>query len=343
MKKNVMILTGILACMVLAGCSSQKDATSPQTTTETTTTEDTKTTDAKDTVSDTDNSEKGGSNFTPTKSLEDLKNIENDGLRVNYSEGYIERAKIQMTRLQGMKNYYAETKDITISTTINLLDKTDLAAIEGNGIPYGMPFIKPNDDGTSNIFLPATQEGVIIDATLKFVDMLPEDTKKLFEEAGYTNEDAIKTFVDLVGLHEVGHSVAFAYDMAKYPRWFNEFMATYFAYAYMVEKDPALAKVWMGNASIAYLDGSTPEYTKLAEFIERGPGGMTSANYDWFQKQFTILVSRIYDVKGLNFGEEVQKALTEDNYTLEELLTVLDTITPAFTDWANEVDSQYSN
>ncbi len=268
-----------------------------------------------------------------------LEVIDNDGLVVNYSKGYEDKAKMQMERLVKIRNYYNDKLDINIDTKIFILDREDKDRIAGEEIPYGMPFVV---DSTSEIFLPATEEGVIIDATLKYKNMLPEESKRLFKEAGYTPEEAIKMYPDLIGMHEVGHTVVFNYfkdNSMKYPVWFHELMATYSSYGFMVEKYPGLAKVWIGNSYIRYLDGTKPEYTTFNEFDLYAPEHMSSANYDWYQKQINLIVMDLYKEEGIGFYKRLRDTMTKDSYTSDELITELKKISPVFGKWVESLDS----
>lgn len=330
MKKRHLVVP-ILVAGMLIGCTAQ-----PQDTTSTTDTTDS-TEISEEATTEENNSEKQGGReeFTPTKTVEELPTIEEDGITVHYSEGFKEKAEEQLARIKAMKEFYKEQKDIDIVTTVNVLDEEDKNAIAGQGIPYGMPFVIPaSADKENEIFLPATQEGCIIDATLIYKDMLTDTTLKLFKEAGFEDpEDAIRIYPDLIGLHEVGHAStfeAFGDEVKDYPRWFNEFMSTYYSYSFMMQNEPELAKVWIGNAYISYLDGTSPEYTDFKDFEKLGPAGMTQANYDWYQKKMNLVIAKLYDEMGLDFHDKAIEMLTADSYDTDEILEVLNTITPLF-------------
>lgn len=269
-----------------------------------------------------------------------LPELTKDGLTVHYSKGYKDKAELQMERLLAMRNFYNDKMNLKIETTVNILDREDKDEIVGPEIPYGMPFVV---DATSEIFLPATEEGVIVDATLKYKDNLPKESLELFKKADYTPEEGIKKYPDLIGIHEVGHTVVFEvfHDRTgKYPVWFHELMATYASYSFMSEKYPDLANLWMANSYIRYLDGSKPQYTTFNEFALYAPEHMTSANYDWYQKQINFIAKDLYDEMGLEFFNIAKNKLTKDQYTSEEMLEELQTLSPAFKKWVKALDDK---
>jgi len=60
---------------------------------------------------------------------------------------------------------------------------------------------------------------------------------------GVSYERAAATFVDLSGLHELGHYLAFQYGIDTPSRWLHELMATYFGYGFLVDKQPDLQRI----------------------------------------------------------------------------------------------------
>lgn len=267
--------------------------------------------------------------FVNPVNLKHLDSLEKAGMVVVYSEGARDRAEEQLQRLSNINAFYKNLYNIDIQSKVFLLNQVDLEKGIGDILPYGMPVVfEPEKDGDPNaIYLPATDEGVIIDSTLIFKDIVTDQTRKLFTEAGVSVEEGIKIFPQLIGLHEVGHTVAFELNYTDSISWFNELMATYFAYCYLREKQPDLAKVWEGNSYITYLDGGQPEYKSLADF-ERLYSDVGPANYDWYQKQFALVAEDVFNQYGLEFGERVTEIMKEcPEITSEELFIKLNKLT----------------
>ncbi|WDV47771.1 hypothetical protein PV797_08790 [Clostridiaceae bacterium M8S5] len=263
--------------------------------------------------------------------------IVGEGLRVDYSEGYESKARVQFNRLGSMKSFYKEQKGLDLKINVELLDRNDWAR-EYNDVPYGLPFIMLYT--TPIVVLPATQDGVVVELGLKNKDYVTSDLKKELSDIGYTFEEAVKLFPDLIGLHEVGHSLTFENGNTNLNSWFNEFMATYFAYAYLVNKEPKHANLWKVNAKITYLDGSKPKYTKLKDFDEIY-SDMPVENYDWYQKQFTLLAERVYNSMGLNFIDKVKEVFKDDSVNSEQTFEKLRTISPIFDQWREEMSNKF--
>lgn len=260
--------------------------------------------------------------------------IEENGVKVGYSKGHFEKASLTHKRLSEMKDFFLDEKNIDIKISVDLLDRDSWNDEFKDEIPYGLPFVMSSEEngGSARIVVPATEDGIIVESTLIFKDMLPDSAKDIFDSINYNYEDAIKVFPDLIGYHEVGHTVLWEGEVTGLNHWFNEFMATYCAFAYMIEKEPALAKLWIGNAYITYLDGSEPQLTSLEDF-DTAYCSMHPANYDWYQKKFALLADKVYKEMGLDFFDKVMESFKGVQVTSDETFKKLKEITPLFEEW----------
>ncbi|WDV47770.1 hypothetical protein PV797_08785 [Clostridiaceae bacterium M8S5] len=263
--------------------------------------------------------------------------IKSEGLKLDYSKGYESKAKVQFKRLEAMKSFYKKAKNLDLKVHVELLDKEEWTK-KYKDVPYGMPFVMLEE--TPTVVLPATEDGIIVKNALVYKDNVPSDIKKTLSEIGFTYEEAVKLFPDLIGLHEVGHSLTVENGNTNLNSWFNEFMATYYAYAYLVKEEPKYAKLWKANASITYLDGSKPKYTALKDFDEKY-SQIQPDNYDWYQKQFTLLAVRVYDSMGLDFIDKVKDVFKDDVVDSDETFNKLHTISPIFDQWASEMKNKF--
>lgn len=269
----------------------------------------------------------------PTKQTYD--SIENNGVRVFYSEGYMEKAQLHLERLEAMKNFYNEKVSFDMGFDVYVFDKEDHEKEIEGAVPYGMPFTVPTEEtkGSPWIFMPATDDGVVTQSVIGFVNDLKPETLDYFEKAGYSNEDGIKTYTDLILLHEIAHNVAFSMEIKNLGHWFDETIANYIVLAYLEEKDSDLAAIWNGNAYIAYLNGDSPSQTSLEAF-NSNYGKMDPANYDWYQKEFAKKNIEIYDELGFDFLLKVKEKLAgktiEDS---DKLVEELNEITKVFSKW----------
>ncbi|WDV46810.1 hypothetical protein PV797_03720 [Clostridiaceae bacterium M8S5] len=275
------------------------------------------------------------------KTLDDKNSLECIGsgkLRVKYSKGYLEKATAQYNLLKQMKEFYNEKKGFNLTVEVNLLYRE--AWEKKYDLPYGLPFVMLEE--ISVIVLPATEDGIVVESMLVFKDIVPQNIKDILSEINYSYEDAVKQFPDLIGLHEIGHTLTIENGNDNLNNWFNEFMATYFAYAFMRNKAPELAKLWEANAYITYLDGSKPEYTSM-DALDEVYCDMPVPNYDWYQKQFTLLAEKVYDAMGLDFIDSVRDAFGNDEVKGDETFDRLRTISPIFDEWIAEINAEYNN
>ena len=122
-------------------------------------------------------------------------------------------------------------------------------------------------------------------------------------------------------------------------KWFNEFLASYFAYAYLRQRNLKLATVF--HTMTAEMASVTPKqkHTTLDDF-ERLYVGVGPANYGWYQGKFFERVAQVYDAKGLGFIPESVKAFPTDekaDLTVDVVLARLEKIAPGFLGWAKEL------
>jgi hypothetical protein len=226
--------------------------------------------------------------------------------------------------------FYERTLGITGELHLAVLTPGDWAKVI-TWQPYGIPGVAGEPPVA---FLPATDDNVAANDALSIRGGVSPDTVRLIEAAGRSYEEASRRYVDLVGLHELGHTYARRFGIRTPSRWAGELLATYFAYAYLREHDPAQADVWDGILR-AYRDAVRPKHTTLADF-ERLYFGVGPQNYIWYQARFQQMVRAAYDAQGLDFLRAVRKAFPEAESALtpEETLRRFEKIFPPFREWA---------
>lgn len=197
--------------------------------------------------------------------------------------------------------------------------------------PYGIPGVAGEPPVA---FLPATDDNLAANDALSIRAGVSAETIRLIEAAAGSYEEASRRYVDLVGLHELGHTYASSFGIRVPSRWAGEFLATYFAYAFLREHDPKQAEVWDGILR-AYRDAVRPKHTTLADF-ERLYFGVGAQNYVWYQGRFQELVRRIYDDQGLDFLRAVKAAFPASEtaaLSAEETMRRFAKIHPALGKW----------
>lgn len=269
-----------------------------------------------------------------------LENISKDGIIVIYSEGHKELALNEHNRLLGMKEFYFNKYKTDVSLELALLNRTDWdkgSEFSDGGPPYGIPHVDHNKHDYT-IYVPATDDGALVGFSMQYADQVTDEILNNFSKAGYSYEEGVKLFPKLIGLHEVGHTFVDALGMKDLEFWFNEFMATYFTYAYLAETDESLAKLWVSNGDVAFLDGRVPKYTSLKDLNELGTD-VGVEEYDWYQKEMAQLAKNVYESKGIEFIDDVIKMYNSPDYTSSNTIERLEGITPVFKSWEKELNA----
>jgi hypothetical protein len=264
------------------------------------------------------------------KALEKVRGLNNpfstNKITVYYSPGYKKRALELRALIEGGMQYYEEKLNLRVELSVAVLNQLQWNQVDGG--PYGLPWVS---SPPYVAFLPATPDGVVTASTLSLKKYASPALLKEIKSSGYSYEKASEEFVDLIGLHELGHVYAIALGLRPpYPsKWFSEFLASYFAYAYLRER----------HAMTADLLSTTPrpKYTTLTDF-ERLED-MDPGIYNWYQSKFVQRVGEVYEKKGLSFFSDVRRAFPPEprQLTLEIVLQRLEQISPGFIDWSNRL------
>jgi hypothetical protein len=274
------------------------------------------------------------------QTLEKVQNLKTPALKnkitVYYSPSYKQRAKEIQPLIEDAMRFYEQKLNLRVDLKVAVLDRTQWQQI--TPIPYGLPWVS---DAPHVAFLPATADGVVAADTLRLKEFFTPAMMQKIKSSGFTFEQAAEKTVDLIGLHELGHTYAQQIGIVP-PRpnkWFNEFMASYFAYAYLREKKPKLATLFQTMTADMALVTPPQKHTTLDDFerlyVEVGP-----ANYGWYQGKFFERVVEVYDAKGVSFIGDVRKAFPADEketLTIETVLQRSEKIAPGFINWSKSL------
>ncbi len=108
-------------------------------------------------------------------------------------------------------------------------------------------------------------------------------------------------FVDLIGFHELGHTLTYNYGVEPPNLWLGEFLATYWAYAFIAERQPEWKRVFdlLGRPSAVL-----PQNTSLEDFEHLYVG---VDDYGWYQGMFEARVREIYPELRLRFLNDLRR------------------------------------
>lgn len=257
-------------------------------------------------------------------------------ITIYYADGYEKRASEVRPLVEEMMAFYEKKLGIKKDFSVAVLTRDEWSKIAPPMLPYGLPFT--SRDGAV-AYLPATSDGAVTSAAIALKSSASSATLKKIKASGYDFEQGAMKFTDLIGLHELGHVYTTAYGIKPPTRWLSEFLASYFAYAFLKEKHPKLASLFQAMATDVYSDSVKPEHTSLADF-ERLYAGVGVSNYGWYQGKFLQKAVQIYDAQKLNFLTQVKRAFPADekqDVSQSATLERLEKISSGITSWSQNL------
>ncbi len=276
-------------------------------------------------------------------------------ITVYYSPRYEKKALELRSMLEGMMLYFNDNLKVRMNFTLAVLDapqwdrvvgtmqRRDIfmlevdkpSGLEPFRVPYGIPL---SSTPPNIVFIPATGDNQPTKSVLSVKAAAPESVVKAIRESGLTYEEAAQKMPDMIGFHEVGHNYVDEYGIHATDTWFREFLAHYFAYAFLSKKYPKTARLYLALHE-ALIAGIRPKHTSL-EDLNNLSTGVGAENYGWYQAQLLRMVARVYESKGLSFVGEVKKAFPmseKDPAGMEVGLQRLEKIYPGFVGWSKNL------
>ncbi|MDX1567410.1 MAG: hypothetical protein R3223_06390 [Longimicrobiales bacterium] len=157
--------------------------------------------------------------------------------------------------------------------------------------------------------------------------------------------------VQFVTLHEFGHLAAKRYLHPEGPRpyssvvWFEELLATYFAYAFIHDHFPE----WAAASRREWTDvvrGYTPPVLSLDRgFTGPLPPDQAGRIFGWYQNLLNLRAATVYEEHGLGFLRRVRDKMVWDeagDWTTGYVLSTVERFAPGFEIWAESLrDGEY--
>jgi len=256
-----------------------------------------------------------------------------DRITVYFDRGHEAKAVRLRTLVQDAVQFFSDSLGVAPDLTLAVVERPTWERTF-TWQPYGIPGV----EGTPPVaFLPATDDNVAADDALSIAAGISDSARRLVRAAGSTWDDASRRYVDLVALHELGHAFVASYGISVRSKWFNEWLATYFAYTYLRAMRPREAQLWEGILQ-GYTDAVHPEHRSLADF-ERLYAGVGARNYVWYQAQFQARVAAVHDAHGVQFLRMLRSAFPRGAAPVgsqDELLERLEQMRAGFQKWRGE-------
>ncbi len=255
-----------------------------------------------------------------------------DRITVFHDRGHQAKAHRLRAMVQDAMQFFSDSLGSAPALTLAVVERATWERMQV-GQPYGIPGV----DGTPPVaFIPATDDGLAAEDALGIEGAISDSARRLVAAAGMDWPTASRRYVDLVGLHELGHAFAASYGITTRSLWFGEFLATYFAWSYLHARRPGEASLWSGILH-GYRDAVRPPHRTLADF-ERLYFGVGAQNYVWYQARFQQQVAAVHGRYGVGFLRAARAAFppgATPPSSPAELLARLEAVAPGFAAWAD--------
>ena len=216
-----------------------------------------------------------------------------------HSAGASGRAAKIASLVAEAREFFKQRLGLDASVTLAVLNESDWRKINPQG-PYGIPYLS----GSPHVvFMPATDDNVITASVQAQEKSAPAALLNALRQGGQSYADWSRTSVELIALHELGHAYVDRSRVNPGNKWFNEFLASYYAYSFLAARHPALAQVWRTSTS-SQAAGTAPKHTSINDF-ERLYDGVGPENYGWYQALFIHKAAEVHDRHALRFIELV--------------------------------------
>ncbi len=274
-------------------------------------------------------------------SLEKVRTLPLDsashGIIVHFPEGGEERARELGPMLGEALEFFSDSLKVDLDFRLALLREEHWKEI--TNYPYAIPHVS-SENSRAIAFLPLDQDGVVYDMMISFKDRISSDLSEEVTETGFSYEGFSNKMVDLIGFHEIGHPYANVYGIGQPARWFNEFVANYFLYAFLRTNYPKDAQIWDLSTKII-LDDYEPNYRTLEDFEEHYVG-VGADNYGWYQANFESKANDLYEERGFSFIRELKENFPEGEGKLpnEVILARLEKMERGFKEWATTFEEK---
>jgi len=249
-----------------------------------------------------------------------------------YSAGFQIRATQDQALLREAERFYADSLGLGTGISLALLNAADWKRV--NNRPYGLPNLSISDRVA---FLSATDDGVITMDLLRLEATLSDTVRAKVVREGISFAEFARSMTDVIGLHELGHTYVASYGINPHASWFNEFLSSYFAFAFLQSTHPRQARLIEAMIE-ARLERPPPAHTSLKDFEQFYGKAMSPDNINWYQAIFMQQVAEVSRSKGLGFLQTVRDAFPvaeSDSVSAGTVLERLERIHPGFRAWAD--------
>jgi hypothetical protein len=176
-------------------------------------------------------------------------------IAVHFAPEHRERALRLRALVEEAMAFYADSLAVRAPLTLAVLTREQWERTISWPQPYGIPGVAGEPPVA---FLPATDDNLAADDALALRADVSPAARRMIEAHGRSYEEGARRYVDLVGLHELGHTYTRALGIRPSHLWLNELLATYVAHAFLERRHPELATLWRGILR-GYVDAASSD------------------------------------------------------------------------------------
>ena len=237
-----------------------------------------------------------------------------------YSPGYKRHAISTGGLLKDAEEFYRNSFNLRRSFSLAIVDSDTWEKI--TPIPIGLPFVS---GPPYVICLPAGANHELFRLVQSAVQ-----TTTLENTFGLPHEQMVNKFITLIGFHELGHIYTKEYGLHLPYKWMEEWVAMYFAYAYLRKMTPESARLWVEVSAILVQNLGSMQ-TSL-EVFEEQYFRVGIANYTWYQTVFLLHVEEVFLHQGMEMPEKI-KSIDWCGHSITQTIESLEAIAPGFHQW----------
>lgn len=254
------------------------------------------------------------------------------GIIVYYAEGGEDRAQELGQVLDEALQFFSDSLKVDLDFRLALLREEHWKELTNS--PYAIPHVR-YENSKAIAFLPLDQDGVVYDLMMSLKERITPELRQKVANTGLSYEEFSAKMVDLIGFHEIGHPYADVYGIGKPARWFNEFVANYFLYAFLRTNYPEDARIWDLSTQVI-LNDYDPKHRTLEDF-EKYYSGVGADNYGWYQANFERKANDLFEERGFSFIRELKANFPNEEGKLsnEVIINRLEKMAPGFKEWSN--------
>lgn len=252
------------------------------------------------------------------QSIADLNHLEGNKTDTYYSDGSKEQAEIMAKRCDNVIAFYKALINFEPTVTLLVLSPGDWNKYTDFPV-YGMPHY--NDAKT---LIVASEDNDFWKSFIPPLDQLPEEFAQQISKT-YADKDnslSMRSFFDLLAIHELGHAFHEKGGLTMQRKWMGELFANIFLHSYIAENEPELlpALTVFPQMVIASTNKKELKYTTLSELETNYTliGKQFPNNYGWYQCRWHKAAGEIYDAGGTKVFNKLWQLLQKQKESLDD-------------------------